>query len=211
MIGIHGIRPIILSDAEYHLLGFITAVLACVLLAWQTIRKTPGYAKGRKLNALSICMMGVLSVLLFFIYGISVNLLKGILLADLMLFASVSDIRERKVPNAVSFMIALLGLVSVSGGEMLRNAVAGTAAFCFFFLAAVLSKNKIGGADVKFIAACSFVCGLKEGLASVIIGLLLSVVGTLIRNKKAKIQDQTMPLIPYLSVGFFTAFMIGGI
>ena len=82
---------------------------------------------------------------------------------------------------------------------------------CIIFLAAVISKNKIGGADVKFIAAAMFVCGFPEGLAGLILGLLLSVVGTLIRNKKTKSKDKTMPMIPYLSVGFLTAFMIGGI
>lgn len=91
------------------------------------------------------------------------------------------------------------------------NAVAGVAAFGFFFLVAILSKNKIGGADVKFIAACMFVCGVSEGTAGLILGLMLSVIGTLIRNKKNKSKDKTLPMIPYLSVGFLTAYMIGGL
>lgn len=108
-------------------------------------------------------------------------------------------------------MIALLGLISVSGSNLLWNAVTGIAAFGFFFFAAVISRNKIGGADVKFIAASMFVCGLNDGLAGLILGLFLSVIGTAIRNKKTKSKDKTMPMIPYLSVGFLTAFMIGGI
>ena len=211
MIRFQGIRPIIFSSVDTELLTFLPIVLAAILLSWATIRRTPEYAKGRKLNVIAVSVMAVLSFGMYLIFGVSVNLLKGILLTDAFLFASVSDFRIRRVPDWVSIVVAALGLISVSGGKLLWNAVAGAVAFGFFFLAAVISKNKIGGADVKFIAAAMFVCGFPEGLAGLILGLLLSVVGTLIRNKKTKSKDKTMPMIPYLSVGFLTAFMIGGI
>lgn len=211
MIRFQGIRPIIFSSIDTELLTFLPIVLASVLLAWVTIRRTPDYAKGRKLNVIAISVVAALSFGMYLIFGVSVGLLKGILLTDAFLFASVSDFRIRKVPDWVSIVVAALGLISVSGSKLLWNAVGGAAAFGFFFLAAIISKNKIGGADVKFIAASMFVCGFPEGLAGLILGLLLSVVGTLIRNKKTKSKDKTMPMIPYLSVGFLTAFMIGGI
>lgn len=211
MIRFQGIRPIIFSSIDTELLTFLPIVLASVLLAWITVRRTPDYAKGRKLNVIAISVVAALSFGMYLIFGVSVGLLKGILLTDAFLFASVSDFRIRKVPDWVSIVVAALGLISVSGSKLLWNAVAGAAAFGFFFLAAIISKNKIGGADVKFIAASMFVCGFPEGLAGLILGLLLSVVGTLIRNKKTKSKDKTMPMIPYLSVGFLTAFMIGGI
>lgn len=211
MIRFQGIRPIVFSSIDTELLTFLPIVLASILLAWATVRRTPEYAKGRKLNVIAVSVMAVLSFGMYLIFGVSVNLLKGILLTDAFLFASVSDFRIRRVPDWVSIVVAALGLISVSGGKLLWNAVAGAVAFGFFFLAAVISKNKIGGADVKFIAAAMFVCGFPEGLAGLILGLLLSVIGTLIRNKKTKSKDKTMPMIPYLSVGFLTAFMIGGI
>ncbi len=211
MIQKTGISPIILSTIDFNLLTFLPIGLVSVLLAWVTIRKTPEYAKGRKVNIIGLCLMAVLSFMLYHVFGVSANLLKGILLSDTFLFASISDYRIRKVPDWVSVIVALLGIISVSGSNLLWNAVTGIAAFGFFFLAAIISKNKIGGADVKFIAACMFVCGLSVGLAGLIFGLLLSVIGTLIRNRKTKSKDKTMPMIPYLSVGFLTAFMIGGI
>lgn len=211
MIQKTGISPIILSSIDFNLLTFVPIGLATILLAWVTIRKTPGYAKGRKVNIIGLCLMAVLSFVHYHIFGVSVNLLKSLFLADAYLFASISDYRIRKVPDWVSVIIALLGIISVSGSNLLWNAVTGIAAFGFFFLAAIISKNKIGGADVKFIAVSMFVCGLNAGLAGLIFGLALSVIGTMIRNKKTKSKDKTMPMIPYLSVGFLTAFMIGGI
>ena len=211
MIQKTGISPIILSSIDFNLLTFIPIGLATILLAWVTIRRTPEYAKGRKVNIIGLCLMAVLSFSLYHIFGVSGNLLKSLFLADAFLYASISDYRIRRVPDWVSVIIALLGIFSVSASDLLWNAVTGIAAFGFFFLAAIISKNKIGGADVKFIAASMFVCGLNAGLAGLIFGLALSVIGTMIRNKKTKSKDKTMPMIPYLSVGFLTAFMIGGI
>ena len=211
MIQKTGISPIILSSIDFNLLTFVPILIASLLLAWVTIRRTPEYAKGRKVNIIGLCLIAVLSFVLYHIFGVSVNLLKSLFLSDAFLFASISDYRIRRVPDWVSVIIALLGIFSVSASDLFWNAITGVVAFGFFFLAAVISKNKIGGADVKFIAASMFVCGLHEGLAGLIFGLFLSVIGTLIRNRKTKSKDKTMPMIPYLSVGFLTAFMIGGI
>lgn len=207
MIQFQGIRPIIFSGIDTELLLFLPILFAAVFLAWVTLKRTPKYAKDRKLNVIAISVMAVLSFGMYLIFGLSVNLLKEILLTDAFLFASVSDFRIRKVPDWVSIVVATLGLVFVPGGKLLWNAVAGAVAFGFFFLAAIISKNKIGGADVKFIAAAMFVCGFPEGLAGLIRGLLLSVIGTLIQNRKTKSKDKTLPMVPYLAVGFLTAFM----
>lgn len=211
MYGIKGISPAIVYRIDYDLLLFLPILFAACLLAWATVRRTPKYKKGRKLNAIVVFLMALLSYSLYLVFGNGVNLLKGILLTDVFLFASVSDIRTRSVPDWVSVVTALMGLVSVPVSNLIWNAIAGIAAFGFFFLAAVISKNKIGGADVKFIAACMFVFGFPEGLAGLIFGLLLSVVGTVVRNRTMKSKDKTMPMIPYLSTGFFSAFIIGGI
>ena len=64
---------------------------------------------------------------------------------------------------------------------------------------------------MKFITACMFVCGAGWGPIGLISGLLLSVAGTCIKNKVNKTKDKTMPMIPYLSVGFLAAFITGGI
>ena len=97
MIHALGISPIILSTIDTNLLLFVPICVASTLLSWVTVRRTPEYAKGRKLNVISICLMAVLSFVLYHIFGVSVNLLKGILLTDLFLFASVSDFRIPKI------------------------------------------------------------------------------------------------------------------
>ena len=211
MCGFQGTLPLIVCRIDYDLLLFLPVLVASCFLAWATVRRTPEYTQGSKINVIAVFLMAVLAYALYLIFGLSVNLLKWVLLTDIFLYAGISDYKIRRVPDWVSITVTLLGFIAVSGGKLLWNAVAGAAAFGFFFLAAVISKNKIGGADVKFIAACMFVCGISTGTAGLILGLLLSVIGTVIRNKKTKSKDNSLPMIPYLSVGFLTAYMIGGI
>ena len=193
------------------MLLFAPIMAGSALLAGATVRRTPGYAKGRTINIAAVSIMAVASAVMFALFGIGIELLKGILLTDIFLYASICDCRERRVSDWVHPMILILGLISVSGGELLWNALAGFAAFVFFFITAVLSGNKIGGADVKFISVCMFVCGAGPGTAGLMLGLLLSVIGTCLKNRVNKTKDKTMPMIPYLSIGFLTAFITGGL
>ena len=205
--GIKNVMPAELLTA----LAFTAVMTASALLGYVTDRRTPKFRKGVPANVAAVAAVSLMSLAMCFIFGASFTLLKGILLADIFMFASVSDIRERKSPDCVPVAIALLGFINVSGSELFRNAAAAFASFGFFFLAAIISRNRIGGADVKFIAACVFVLGEIAGLGGLFIGLLASVIGTLVRNRLTKSKDKTMPMLPYLSAGFLSAFMIGGI
>ena len=138
------------------------------------------------------------------------SVIKGVLLADIFLYASVSDIQTRKVTDAVPLMIFLLGLVNVSRTVLLCRTITALVFFGVFLLLAIVFKNKIGGADVKFISATMMITGFTKGFAGLVTGLLLAVVGTLIRNKHKKSKDHSLPLIPYLSVGCMAALLIGG-
>ena len=168
------------------------------------------FQKGQTINSHGVAAVTAVSLLLYILYGTGMNLIKGVLLADLCLYASVSDIQTRKVTDAVPVMLFLLGLVNVSQAVLLCRTITALAFFGVFLLLAVVFKNKIGGADIKFISASMMLTGFTKGFVGLIAGLLLSVVGTLIRNKKTKSKDHTLPLIPYLSVGCMAALLIGG-
>ena len=181
-----------------------------MLLAWVTMKRTPKFEKGQSINSIGVAAVTAVSLLLFMFYGTGMSVIKGVLLADIFLYASVSDIQTRKVTDAVPLMIFLLGLVNVSRTVLLCRTITALAFFGVFLLLAIVFKNKIGGADVKFISATMMITGFTKGFAGLVTGLLLAVVGTLIRNKHKKSKDHSLPLIPYLSVGCMAALLIGG-
>ena len=75
---------------------------------------------------------------------------------------------------------------------------------------AVLPPHKtLGGADIKLSTASAFLLGAVRGVGGYLVGLLASVIFTLIYNKaKGRSNKDSYPLIPFLAVGVMTAFFI---
>ena len=107
-------------------------------------------------------------------------------------------------------MLLLTGCIGTESKTLVFRFVSAAGIFFFLILLASMKNSKFGGADVKFITAGVFLIGLMNGLSAVIISLLLAVVCTLIRNKVKNTNEQSIPLIPYLSIGFLTVILTGG-
>jgi len=74
---------------------------------------------------------------------------------------------------------------------------------------AVLNENRYGGADIKIMAACAFLLGLDCGFVAVILGLTVALSTTFIITKKQKKDfKESFPVVPYLALGSFLAYMI---
>ncbi len=82
-------------------------------------------------------------------------------------------------------------------------AIGGMLLFC-----AMVSKNKLGGADVKVSAACAFVLGFRKGVAGLVIGLILAIICNIYFSHKSNTKGKAFPLVPYLSVGFMAMYFL---
>ena len=83
-----------------------------------------------------------------------------------------------------------------------------------FLIAAVLKENSIGGGDIKLTASAGIVLGFWKGAYGLIIGLSLLVVFYLLFvliskiRKKQVAKNLSMPLAPFLGVGFIIMYFI---
>ncbi len=201
--------PIILPTAfGFHLLLILPLIAAVVFITNIILKRTPDYQKDSGINNQCICIAVFASLFLYIRFGLTTELLKGLMLFFIYLYASVCDIRTRNVADAVSVCLILLGFVGTKAVSWIFGTAAALVVFLFMLDCAVFSGNKIGGADVKFIPASVFVLGISKGIAGLITGLLFAVIGTALRNKIRKTKDKTLPLIPYLSAGFFISYFI---
>lgn len=179
-----------------------------MLTARFVIKSAPNYDKTKKRNKIYLLIVAACSLFFLFRLGImSVALYKSIAFTLIMLYASVCDIEERSVPNYVSVLILLLGLSCLTPKMLLAHAGSGILLFLFIFIIAMIAPGKIGGADVKIIGACAFFLGLMPAVTGLMLGLLLSVVITLILIKCKKTDDRKLPLVPYLSTGFLITYI----
>ena len=186
----------------------LPVLVAVWFLTAALLKRTPGYTKNGKGNDWCVIASETLTLLLYVRFGWTLNFLKGVLLTLIFLYASFCDIRTRELRDGISVMVFLLGFVGRDLAALARPLTAALTAFAFLFYCAVLLHFRIGGADIKFIPAAVFVLGGERGLVGLLLGLILSVAGTLIRNKITKTRDDSLPMIPYLSAGFLSAFFI---
>lgn len=136
--------------------------------------------------------------------------IKFAVLAAILLYAGVKDIREREVPDFVSVMLLILGLVCIEIGDLPAMLVgAGVVLLPQLIVAMVTPQRMIGGADIKLSTAAAFLLGASRGLLALALGMILSIVIVPIRRKiKHQPNGTAFPLIPYLSVGILAAYIL---
>lgn len=127
-----------------------------------------------------------------------------------MLYASVMDIKTREVPDSVSVMLLILGLVDVSIKEIPQMLLGMVLVFMPQFISALINPSKaLGGADIKVSSSAAFLLGKPNGLFALIFGLTLAVIVMPIIRKIRKLpKDQPFPLIPFLSIGIIAGYFI---
>lgn len=132
--------------------------------------------------------------------------------------AGVSDVRSKLVPNRLVMWMLGVWITCISVLTMFRpeqsvhfwlSALSGFALGGGLFLVVyILSKNGLGGGDVKFIAVAGLYMGLPAVLSTIFIGsVLASIVGiSLLLLKKISRKD-TLPLLPFLYIGIILSVM----
>ena len=138
--------------------------------------------------------------------------IQAVFFIALLVLASAIDIRKRIIPNTICAAIALTGLISFSPVNLF-----GILTALPLLIAAVCKQDSIGGGDVKLAGAAGFVLGFGGGIAGLIVGLAAmllyhagkSVVRRLRRDKDRKENERaSLPMAPFLSIGFTAAYIL---
>lgn len=190
--------------------------LACIFLFYLAVHKiskvviskTPGYNKESKKIPIYHCISIILVSSLLIAFGWSIELLKGIILLQILLYASVSDIQTHEVKDFISVLIFITGFIGVTLSDIPMMLFSGLAIGGALLICAMVSGNRLGGADVKLSAACAFLLGFSKSIAGLVIGLFLAIICNIYFSHKNKTKGKAFPLVPYLSIGFMAMYFI---
>jgi leader peptidase (prepilin peptidase)/N-methyltransferase len=199
------------QEVIYTLFIFISVLVFYLIMhkiSKLVISRTPGYKKEDKKIPIYHCLSIITVSSLLMAFGWSIELVKGIIFLQILLYASVSDIQTHEVKDLVSVLIFVTGFIGSNTVNTPMNLLSGFAIGGMLLFCAMASKNKLGGADVKISAACAFVLGFQKGIAGLIIGLSLAIICNIYFSYKSKIRGKAFPLVPYLSVGFMAMYLI---
>lgn len=138
----------------------------------------------------------------------SIQSVEAICFILLLLFASLCDLRTRQIPNSLSLAIVVVGLLNFSPCTSLPGLIITGLPYLF---AAIFSGGKIGGGDIKLMAACGFVLGPLYGTLQSILSLslvLLFSIGISFHSGFRVTKQTTLPLAPFLAVGGIAAYIL---
>ena len=211
------LSPTTIVKAENFAAEFIIGILALLaivgatlLVGWVLNRMMT--AKGFKTNlTVNLILSALIPIALFLRYGASLELVQGIFLMFVLMYATWSDLTSHTVDDYVPIIIFALGVASMTTvglGSMIFGAFA---VFVPQIVMALIPKCKpLGGADLKISTALAFLLGWERGIIGFVAGLLIAVVYMAIYNKVKKNdikEEKAFALVPFLSIAAMALFM----
>ena len=156
-------------------------------------------------------LSGVLYLIVFLCYGVSIETLLYCLMASALLALSVIDFRTFEIPLGFNVFIAVLGLVRVLTDltNWREYAVGFFAVSVVLYIIYVLTKGRgIGGGDIKLMAASGLLLGWKCNILAFLLGCIIGSVIHLLRMRFTN-AERVLALGPYLSIGIYISALWG--
>lgn len=154
---------------------------------------------------------GILYILIFMKFGVSVESLLYCLLFSALLALSVIDFRTYEIPVGINYFILGLGILRVLTDlpNWKEYLIGFLAVSVFLYLIYFLSGGRaMGGGDVKLMAVCGLVLGWKLIILAFLLGCILGSVIHILRMKLSG-EDHVLALGPYLAMGVAICVLFG--
>ena len=141
-------------------------------------------------------------------------MLQAVLFVCLIAGASWYDVQKREIPPLICCLVACISFLDFRPIHFMGI----LAAVPLMIIAVWIAPNRLGGGDIKLVAATGLVLGLQATNMAVILGLSLQIFvfitfSFIQKMRKQEIKDLSLPLAPCLSLGFISIYILklGGI
>ncbi len=154
---------------------------------------------------------GAMYLLIYFLYGFSIETLLYALLFSALLALSIIDFRTFEIPFGFNFFIFCLGMIRVvTDLAHWSNYVIGFfAVSSFIYLIIFLTKGRgMGDGDGKLMAAVGLLIGWKLVVLSFFLGCVFGSIIHITRMKITRV-DHVLAFGPYLSMGIVVSVLWG--
>lgn len=141
-------------------------------------------------------------------------ILQAVLFVCLLAGAVWQDLQKREIPPFIWSLIACISFLDFRPSHLMGI----LAAVPLLVIATWIAPNRLGGGDIKLVAATGLVLGLQATNHAVIVGLSLQILvftafSFIHKINKQERKEISMPLAPCLSLGFISIYIlkIGGL
>ena len=154
---------------------------------------------------------GGLYLLIYAVYGVSIETLLYCLLFSALIVISVIDFRTYIIPDGIVLFILALGLIRVITDytDWLSYGIGLLSVSVPLELIRLITKGRgMGGGDVKLMAVCGLLLGWKLTVLAFALGCIIGSIVHLIRMRVTK-ADHMLALGPDLALGLMIATLWG--
>lgn len=196
------------TGTEYSTAGLvITAILLLLITGFAGYITGKSAAKSfggnKKKTAIVFTLVSVLTMAaLLCFFGASAKAARGGVMCIIMLYAAFEDIKTRECGDFLSVMLGITGIIGKEPKELFLSIIAFAGIVLILLISSAVTKNGIGGGDVKFAGAAALVLGFFNTAAALVLALLAAVVINKLRKQKS------FPLLPYLAPAFMVTYFM---
>jgi len=156
-------------------------------------------------------LTGLLFVLNYFFFGLSIHTIIGIIFSCVLIAVSFIDIDLRIIPNVIVLPFTIVGLgfnIYINPGKWWMPLAFSLGAFAFMLIINLIYPKGMGMGDVKLsLMVGAFL--VKSVIAGLFLGFLAGAIfGIAVIIKKRKMR-QTIPFGPFISIGSIIALFWG--
>lgn len=134
--------------------------------------------------------------------------------------AFVTDYIYYRIPNILPMILAISRIICLvpellvyqSGAfeGLLQSLLVTTGTLIFLLAVRLISKEGLGYGDIKLISALAFLCGFRAGVFTLLFSFMVcAIVSILLLFRRKKTLKDTLPLGPFLLVGFALTVVLG--
>lgn len=141
---------------------------------------------------------------------------QGVVLAGLLAFLTVVDIKTQFLPDLLVLPGIALGLVLAPSfgldlGDAALGACAGALFFAFVYMLVwrLLGKEGLGLGDVKFMALAGAWLGWNMLPTMVVLASLAAIAGMVVTRVLGRAKGSALPYGPFLACGVWVAWLHG--
>jgi len=206
------IRPPSHCDACQHKLGPLDLV---PLLSYLCLRGKCRYCGASISRRVPVVegITGLIFLLLWNHYGLSIELPLAMLFACLFIVIVVVDIEHHLVLNRVMYPaigLAFLIPILIDGHGIIPTLIGGAIGFGVLMPLAFFFPNSMGMGDVKLATLIGLLVGFPQAFVAVIAGFVIGgIVAGILLVAKLKGRKDPVPLAPFLTAGLITTVFYG--
>ena len=178
------------------------------------------YSKNVKLNYKFMYLTAIVYIILLFIFGWQLDLIKYLLVTPLLISAFAIDYKEQIIPNRLTLTLFEIGLVfafieGTTSLSLLLDKLLGLAIGGGIFLIITLiggliaGKEAMGFGDVKLMGALGIIFGAYNiVIISILSFLLAAIISIILIASKKKKTNEYIPFGPFIVIACFLVIFI---